>query len=70
MKAHEATFIRAIIKDSLIDCTEAEQMVFKKMYSSGNLGLPVAEVVDNMPKNRLIWAMRQVESTLEKVQKI
>lgn len=65
MKKLEATFIRAIIKDSLGDCTDGEQLIFKKMYSSDVLGLPIAEVVDRMPKKKLEWAMQQVHQTLE-----
>lgn len=65
MKKLEATFIRAIIKDSLGDCTDGEQLVFKKMYSPKDWDLPIAEVVDMISKRNLDWAMQQVHRTLE-----
>lgn len=70
MKKILAEFIKAIIKDILRDCTEGEQLMFKKMYSSHDLDLPIAEVVDNMPKKQLVWAMQQVDRTVEKAQNV
>lgn len=65
MKKLEAAFIRAIIKDSLGDCTDSERLVFKRMYSPGGLDLSLAEIVDMISKRNLNWAMQQVHRTLE-----
>lgn len=37
---------------------------FKLMYSFGNLDLPIGEVVDKMPAEKLDWAMTQTANTL------
>ena len=39
---------------------------FKLMYSYGNLDLPIGEVVDKMPAEKLDWAMTQIVNTLAK----
>ena len=59
-------FARQQLKDGLSQCTEAQQTMFKRMYSNENLELPIDEVVDNMPESKLDWAMLQVERTILK----
>ena len=41
-------------------------MMFKRMYAKGNLDMNINDVVDNMPEEKLDWAMQQVERTLSK----
>lgn len=60
------TFARSELKKGLHQCTEGEQLIFKKMYAHGNLQLPIDEVVDQMDEEKLDWAMIQIENTLEK----
>jgi len=63
-------YARETIKTGLAKCTEAEQMLFKRMYSHKNLELPIDQVVDTMPAERLDIAMQQVENTLRKFDRI
>jgi len=42
---------------------------FKQMYSPGNLDLSIVEVVDNMPAEKLDWALTQVQNTFDKILK-
>lgn len=59
-------FARQQLKTKLAKCTEAEQMVFKYMYSPNNITTDIIAVVDNMSVDKLDWAMQQVSRTLEK----
>ena len=67
-------FARQTLKDGLSKCTKAQQILFKKMYACDAPelvpGIPhslygINYVVDSMPPNKLDWAMRQVERTLD-----
>jgi len=55
-----------LLKELLAKCTEGQQLLFKKMYSHGNLDLPINDVVDQMDDDKIDWAMSQVERTVEK----
>lgn len=55
-----------MLKDLLAQCTEKQQMLFKRMYSHENLELPINEVVDQMPDDKIDWAVTQCERTVEK----
>lgn len=57
-------FARAELKSGLEQCTDGEQLLFKRMYSHGNLEADIIEVVDAMPDDKLDWAMQQVKRTL------
>jgi hypothetical protein len=43
-----------------LQCTEAQQKLFKQMYSHKNRDLSIEEAIDNMPDDKLDWAMQQV----------
>jgi len=58
-------FARTQLKEMLGKCTEAQQILFKRMYSHNNLSLDIGEVVDNMPEEKLDWAMQQCQRTLK-----
>jgi len=66
MNAQLQAYARQTIKDGLAKLPEGHQLLFKRMYSPGKLDLPIDEVVDNMPEDRLDWAMQQVENSLKK----
>lgn len=57
---------REILKTLLNECTEPQQLNFKRMYSHKNINLSIDEVVDNMDVNKIDWAISQVEQTLGK----
>jgi hypothetical protein len=59
-------YARETLKKWLAQCTEAQQMLFKRMYAHGKLDLPIDKVVELMPEERLSRAMEQVEATLVK----
>lgn len=61
-------FTREQLKQGLSQCSSEQQLLFKRMYSHQNLELPINEVVDNMPNEKLDWALTQVEKTLAKLQ--
>lgn len=61
-----AAFARERLKLGLVQCTDAQQHLFKRMYCPRSLERPIDEVVDAMTDDKLDWAMQQVERTLEK----
>jgi hypothetical protein len=48
--------IRQQIKRDLTQCTVGQQRVFKQMYARGDLALPLDDVVDLIPPEKLKWA--------------
>ena len=58
------SFARDSIKHNLAAMPEANQMFFKRMYSHDNPDADINDVVDNMPSDKLDWAMRQIENTV------
>ncbi len=59
-------YARDQIKHGLLQLTEDQQLFFKRIYSHKNTGLPINNVVDLLPDEKLDWAMQQVERTLQK----
>jgi len=72
-------FARTTLKDELSKCTEAQQLIFKRMYipwaleiinenrrlTEEELAMPINDLVDKMPEDKLDWAMQQVQRTLD-----
>ena len=56
-------YVRTQLKETLAQCTDAQQLMFKRMYSHHDLEKPIDQVVDAMPEDKLDWAMQQVERT-------
>jgi len=65
-----AISIRSEIKEGLAECTEAQIMIFKRMYSHKDLEKPINEVVDSMPYENLETALDQVRRTFVKNSKL
>ena len=59
-------FARKTLKEGLAQLPKGWQRKFKQMYSYGNLESDINDVVDNMPEDKLDWAMQQVENSLAK----
>ena len=67
-------FARQTLKDQLALCTEAQQRKFRLMY--GRAGgrrtvgdteaMTINDVVEEIPAERLDWAMQQVQNTIKK----
>ncbi len=62
-------FTRQQIKEGLKQLPDNWQMMFKRMYSHNNLDCDIVTVVDNMPDEKLDWALSQVENSLKKIGK-
>jgi len=58
------TLGRDILKDLLSQCTEDQQMLFKRMYSHDDLERNINDVVDQMPDDKINWAISQCERTV------
>ena len=61
-----SNFARVQLKEGLAKLGEKEHIMFKRIYSHGNLELDINEVVNKIPEEKLDWAMQQVENTLKK----
>lgn len=59
-------YARTKIKSGLAQCSEGQQKLFRRMYSHDDLTQEINDVVDNMPSEKLDWAMQQITRTLEK----
>ena len=60
-------FARQSLKDGLVKLPENWQMMFKRMYSPNNLETDLNDVIDNIPDDKLDWAMQQVQKSIEKL---
>lgn len=64
MNKQLAEFARSTIKDGLRQLPDKSVVIFKRMYAKGNMSLDIETVVDQMPDEKLDWAMQQIENTL------
>lgn len=55
---------RDLLLSLLIQCTEPQQLLFKRMYSHSDLTLSIEKVVEQMPFDKLHVAIRQCENTI------
>jgi len=53
-----------ILKNLLEQCTEPQQLMFKRMYSHKNLEATMEEAVDNMDETKIDNAISQCERTV------
>jgi len=66
MEASIEAFAREQLVKGLHECNEQQVLLFKRMYSFGNLQADIETVVANMPEDKLDWALQQVNRTLAK----
>lgn len=59
-------YARSWIKENLALCTEAQQLLFRRMYSPLDTTKNINLVVDDMDADELDHAMSQIKRTLEK----
>lgn len=59
-------FGRKTLKELLYKCTDAQQLMFKRMYSHKNLDATIDECVDLMDDSKIDWAITQCERTIKK----
>jgi hypothetical protein len=58
------TLGRDNLKDLLSQCTEDQQTLFKRMYSHDDLERDINDAVDQMPDDKINWAISQCERTV------
>lgn len=66
LREYGAIFVRESIKEGLGQCTEAQVMLFRRMYSHKDLAAEIGPMVDAMPYEQLETAMDQVQRTVIK----
>lgn len=59
-------YARKTLKEGLRKCTAKQRLFFKRMYSHLNLSKRYDTVVNEMPADKLDWAMQQVQQTIDK----
>lgn len=60
-------YAKTYLKENLLRCTIEQKLMFKKMYTKGEvLDLPIEDVVDNMNDDQLDRAIDQVMRTIVK----
>lgn len=55
-----------MIKELLLECSDEQQLMFKRMYCSKNLELSISDAVEQMSNDKIDFALTQIERTLEK----
>lgn len=60
-------FARTQIKEGLRKLPTSHHVTFQRMYAHLHPEYTMEEVVDNMPAERLDWALTQVENSLRKL---
>ncbi len=56
---------RKELKFGLVQLSEKNHLLFKRMYSPNDLKADINVVVDMIPEDRLDWAMQQVQRSLD-----
>lgn len=57
---------KEILKGLLAQCSEPQQLMFKRMYCHKKLELPINDAVDQMADDKISHAITQCERTVEK----
>jgi len=60
-------FARDALKLGLARLPESHHKLFKLMYSHKKLDAAINDVVDEIPEDKLDWAMQQVQRTIDKL---
>ena len=62
-------FTREEIKEKLKTLPQGNVNMFMRMYAGNNTNKTVNEVVDEMPVEKLDWALTQIENSQKKLDK-
>ena len=65
MNSHLSTYARKQIKANIAICSNKAKLLFKRMYSHDNLDKKLNDIIDDMPDDKLSWAMTQLQNTLK-----
>lgn len=71
-------FARQTLKNGVVQLPELWQRTFKLMYARNNgkrsvedaEAMHINDVVDEVPPEKLDWAMRQIQASLDKISKM
>jgi len=66
MNKRFATEGKNILKELLSECTEGQQLMFKRMYSNNHLELSINDAVDKIEDSKIDLDITQCERTVEK----
>lgn len=71
-EVHDAYYeeARQELLKGLAKCTEANHRIFRLMYSPGHPDVPLEKVVEAIPRDKLLWALRQVQTTLDRQKEV
>lgn len=58
-------FMREQIKKGLDKLEDKHRLFFKRMYSQAIMSKSINDIIDNMPEQKLDWALTQIENTLK-----
>jgi hypothetical protein len=77
MNAQLQAFARQTLKEKLPQLPEEWQNLFKKLYADHTgkkinsyehaLSIPIEDIIDHMPEEKLDWAMTQVDNSFKKL---
>jgi hypothetical protein len=59
------SFARQELKLLLDQCTPDQHLVFKRMYAHQDISITTDQAVDNMPYDKINWAIQQAERSVE-----
>ena len=62
-------YARSTLIKGLLSLPEENQLFFKRMYSHTDLEKNIIDVINDMPEDKLDWAMQQVERTINEKEK-
>ena len=68
-KIYESKSKREELKELLALCTDAQQLLFRRMYSPTNKDIDINELVDKLKYKTVKHGIFQVNNTLEKTAK-
>jgi hypothetical protein len=60
-------FARDALKKGLAQLSDAQLILFKRIYSHKDTNRPIDDIIDTMPEGQLDWAMQQVQRTLLRI---
>jgi len=60
------TFTRETMKTEIAKLGESQQLLFKRMYSHTDMDKDINDVIDQIPIDKLSWALTQVENSVAK----
>ena len=69
MNKNALKFYKKEILEGLEKLPEDCQMKFKRMYSHSNLNKELKDIINDMPEDKLDWALTQVNNSINKKEK-